>query len=92
MRLARSLTYTSMVDGRTRAVPHRILVTHMFQHQARLRGQVTTLLSQPGFDVGTTDPPFMARFEVRVAARRSGGSSLFRDAQARGRGARTAAR
>ena len=30
-------------------------LTHLFNHQAHHRGQVTTLLSQAGVDVGVTD-------------------------------------
>jgi uncharacterized damage-inducible protein DinB len=61
--LAESLTYTSKVDGRTRTVPNWVLVTHLFNHQTHHRGQVTTLLSQMGLDVGSTDLPFMAQFD-----------------------------
>lgn len=56
------LTYTSKVDGRTRTVARWVLVTHLFNHQTHHRGQVTTLLSQAGLDVGSTDLPFMPRF------------------------------
>ncbi len=31
------------------------LVMHFFNHQAHHRGQVTTLLSQTGIDIGVTD-------------------------------------
>ncbi len=62
--LAANLTYTSRVDGRVRTVPRWVLVTHMFNHQTHHRGQVTTLLSQLGLDLGTTDLPFMPGFEV----------------------------
>lgn len=57
-----TLTYTSKVDGRRRTVPRWVLVTHLFNHQTHHRGQVTTLLSQMGLDVGTTDLPFMPQF------------------------------
>ena len=57
------LTYTSKIDGKTRTVPKWVLVTHMFNHQTHHRGQVTTLLSQMGLDVGTTDIPFMSQFQ-----------------------------
>ena len=56
------LTYTSMTDGKTRTIEHWILVTHMFNHGTHHRGQITTLLSQSGLDVGQTDIPFMPRF------------------------------
>lgn len=52
--LACVLAYRSM-----KAVPARKafagLVLHMFNHQTHHRGQVTTLLSQAGLDVGVTD-------------------------------------
>ena len=53
------LTYTSKVDGRRRTVPRWVLVAHVFNHQTHHRGQVTTLLSQMGHDMGSTDLPFM---------------------------------
>lgn len=61
--LAQPLTYTSKIDGKSRTVPKWVLVTHMFNHQTHHRGQVTTLLSQMGLDVGTTDIPFMPQFQ-----------------------------
>ena len=62
--LGEALTYTSMSDGKTRTVEHWVLVTHLFNHGTHHRGQVTTLLSQLGVDVGVTDIPFMPRFEA----------------------------
>jgi uncharacterized damage-inducible protein DinB len=62
--LADALTYTSKIDGQTRTVPRWVLVTHMFNHQTHHRGQVTTLLSQMGLDVGATDIPFMPQFHA----------------------------
>ena len=61
--LRESLTYESKVDGVTRTVPRWLLVTHMFNHETHHRGQVTSLLSQMGIDIGTTDIPFMPRFQ-----------------------------
>ena len=61
--LAETLTYTSKIDGKTRTMPKWILVTHMFNHETHHRGQATTLLSQMGLDVGSTDIPFMDRFD-----------------------------
>ena len=61
--LAEPLTYTSKIDGKVRTVPKWALVTHMFNHQTHHRGQVTTLLSQIGLDIGSTDIPFMSGFE-----------------------------
>jgi uncharacterized damage-inducible protein DinB len=61
--LAQPLTYTSKIDGRSRTVPKWTSVTHMFNHQTHHRGQVTTLLTQMGLDIGSTDIPFMPEFE-----------------------------
>ncbi len=62
--LAESLTYTSKIDGKTRTVPRWVLVTHMFNHETHHRGQVTTLLTQMGLDMGSTDIPFMSQFHA----------------------------
>ncbi|MEM7251816.1 MAG: DinB family protein [Pseudomonadota bacterium] len=62
--LTEELTYTSKVDGVTRSVPRWVLVVHMFNHETHHRGQLTTVLTQLGLDIGTTDIPFMARFQV----------------------------
>ena len=61
--LSEELTYDSKVDGITRTVPRWVLVTHMFNHETHHRGQVTTLLSQLGIDMGTTDIPFMPKYQ-----------------------------
>ena len=60
--LGSSQTYVSKVDGRVRTVPRWVLVVHLFNHQTHHRGQVTTLLSQLGVDVGSTDIPFIEKF------------------------------
>lgn len=57
--LSRPFTYTSAVDGKTRTLPAWILVTHLFNHQTHHRGQLTTLLSQLGYDPGPTDLPWL---------------------------------
>ena len=64
--LAEPLTYTSKIDGKSRTVPQWILVTHLFNHQTHHRGQVTTLLTQMGMDIGSTDIPFMSLFHAEV--------------------------
>ncbi len=64
--LVEPLTYQSKVDGKFRTVPKWILVTQMFNHQTHHRGQVTTLLSQIGLDVGSTDIPFMPQFQSNI--------------------------
>jgi len=57
--LAQPFEYTSNVDGKTRVLPTWVLVTHMFNHQIHHRGQLTTLLSQLGYDPGITDLPWL---------------------------------
>ena len=57
--LRQPLSWTSGVDGATRTRPRWLLVSHLFNHQTHHRGQLTTLLSQRGHDVGATDLPWM---------------------------------
>lgn len=57
--LAEDLNWTSTVDGLTRVRPRWLCVTHLFNHQTHHRGQLSTLLSQAGIDIGVTDLPFM---------------------------------
>lgn len=53
--LERDFTWYSGVLKSTVSKPAWLLVMHMFNHQTHHRGQVTTLLSQQGLDVGETD-------------------------------------
>ena len=46
-------------DGQERTQPRAMLTLHMFNHQTHHRGQLTTLLTQLGLDVGPTDMPKM---------------------------------
>lgn len=55
--LAETERWTSTVYARELAHPRWGLVQHMFNHQTHHRGQVTTLLSQCGLDIGPTDMP-----------------------------------
>lgn len=48
-------TYKHHEDGVTRHVTQGFWVVHMFNHQTHHRGQVTTLLTQLGHDIGSTD-------------------------------------
>ncbi len=57
--LADALTFTSMIDGKTRTLPRWAMVTQMFNHQTHHRGQATTLLKQLGVDPGVTDIPWL---------------------------------
>ena len=52
--VASRLTYTN-TKGATFTRSVEGLLTHLFNHQTHHRGQVTTLLSQAGVDVGVTD-------------------------------------
>lgn len=49
----------SKIYQRRRAMPRYLLVVQMFNHQTHHRGQLTTLLSQQGIDIGSTDLPWM---------------------------------
>jgi len=62
--LTTDLTFDSKVDNVTRTLPRWAVVVHMLNHQTHHRGQITTLLSQMGLDIGTTDIPFMPRFNA----------------------------
>lgn len=57
--LNQPLQYRSGIDGKTRVLPHWVVVTHLFNHQTHHRGQLTTLLNQLGYDPGVTDIPWM---------------------------------
>lgn len=57
--LCETLTWTSGSDGLTHSRTVWVLVLHMFNHQTHHRGQITTLLSQQGLDIGKTDLPWM---------------------------------
>jgi uncharacterized damage-inducible protein DinB len=57
---AHELAYTDLA-GHAYSNPFDSLVQHFFNHQTHHRGQVTTLLSQAGIDVGATDLVIMLR-------------------------------
>jgi len=61
--LEQPLTYVSKVDGSRRTAAHWVLVVHLFNHQIHHRGQLSTLLTQQGLDLGSTDLPFMPQFD-----------------------------
>lgn len=54
VQLAATMSYRNSRGG-LRQHPAWIAVAHLFNHQTHHRGQVTTLLSQLGHDVGVTD-------------------------------------
>ncbi|MGI0492729.1 DinB family protein [Alkalinema pantanalense CENA528] len=57
-----TVAWRSAIDGQVRSHTVWILVTHFFNHQTHHRGQVTTLLTQLGHDIGSTDLPWMPSF------------------------------
>lgn len=63
-KLAESYDLVSVAYQRRRRMPRYLLVVQMFNHQTHHRGQLTTLLTQLGLDVGSTDLPFMPYADV----------------------------
>lgn len=57
--LAADFTYYSQAYAAHFTRPAWLLVVHLFNHETHHRGQITTLLSQLGVDVGATDLPVM---------------------------------
>jgi len=57
--LAGTLEWKGVTNPVPRSRPRWLLVTHMFNHQTHHRGQLSTLLTQAGQDIGVTDLPFM---------------------------------
>jgi uncharacterized damage-inducible protein DinB len=53
--LEQSFTFKTLKGDAEFTFPSWVLVTHMFNHQTHHRGQITTLLTQSGQDVGITD-------------------------------------
>lgn len=68
--LATELSFVSRFDGLNRTLERWIMVTQMFNHQTHHRGQVTTLLSQLGLDIGSTDLPFMPGLSSAAVSKR----------------------
>jgi len=48
-------TFTTMVDPAERTYVLRHVLQHFFNHQTHHRGQLTTLVSQAGYEPGVTD-------------------------------------
>lgn len=57
--LNQSVTWTSKLYQMTQTVPRWVQVQHFFNHQTHHRGQVGTLLTQLGQEVGVTDLPML---------------------------------
>lgn len=56
---SRSFSFFSVVYQKQITMPYVAAVMQIFNHQTHHRGQITTLLSQLGVDVGITDIPLM---------------------------------
>jgi uncharacterized damage-inducible protein DinB len=56
--LAQPFEFFSVAYQRTRRMPLYLYVVQMFNHQTHHRGQLATLLSQQGIDLGITDIPW----------------------------------
>lgn len=56
---ARLLSFFSVSYQKEITMPYVVAVMQVFNHQAHHRGQVTTLLTQLGAEVGATDLPVM---------------------------------
>jgi uncharacterized damage-inducible protein DinB len=50
-----SVLHYKRMNGETYAKPLALVLLHFFNHQTHHRGQATTLLSQAGVDIGSTD-------------------------------------
>jgi len=53
------LSFDSVIYQKQITLPYVAAVMQIFNHQTHHRGQLTTLLSQFGVDIGTTDLPLM---------------------------------
>lgn len=57
--LAASVTYISFVKQKSVTLPLGLILIHLFHHQTHHRGQITTLISQLGYNFGETDMIYM---------------------------------
>ncbi|MFK5947259.1 MAG: DinB family protein [Methylococcales bacterium] len=62
--LGRSITFVSKVKQAEHTYILRDCILHLFQHQIHHRGQVSTLISQLGIDIGITDMMWMPGIEI----------------------------
>lgn len=80
-RLAEPVTYTSFVKQESVTLPLGLVLVHLFHHQTHHRGQITTLISQLGYDFGATDLIYLPEAALRYfsdapAAKPEGGPCL----------------
>lgn len=62
--LTKAITYTSFIKKTTVTLPLGLILIHLFHHQTHHRGQITTLISQLGYDFGETDMIYMPSVET----------------------------
>jgi len=62
--LAVPFTFTSRVKQQQRTFLLKDMLLHFFNHQTHHRGQLTTLLSQMGYDYGVTDIMWLPGLEL----------------------------
>lgn len=70
-RLAEPVTFTSFVNKREVMLPLDLIMVHLFHHQTHHRGQITTMISQLGYEFGQTDIIYMPGAEAVNVSRRS---------------------
>ncbi|WCL50611.1 DinB family protein [Leptospira sp. GIMC2001] len=61
--LTRILSYKGIANPKPRQYPIWFVLSHFFNHQTHHRGQITTLLSQMGLDIGSTDLLMLPDFQ-----------------------------
>jgi uncharacterized damage-inducible protein DinB len=66
--LAADLVFTTVVSPARRTLPLWYAVQHFYNHQTHHRGQLTTLLSQAGLDIGVTDLLMLPEGPLRLAS------------------------
>ncbi len=62
--LDRIIAFQAIVTQQTHRFRLADALTHFFHHQTHHRGQITTLLSQLGYDFGVTDMMWMPGIEI----------------------------
>lgn len=61
--LGSPLVFVSSMDKREHRFALRHCMLHVFNHQTHHRGQITTLITQLGYDTGVTDLPWLPGLE-----------------------------
>lgn len=64
--LSGDLEFTGITGSAVRRCPLWFALAHLFNHQTHHRGQVSTLLSQAGEDVGITDLSYLPGYTATI--------------------------